>query len=530
LAKVLLVKDIYNLLESAFAYLQKNEEEINELNVFPVPDGDTGTNMVLTMQYIFRELSSLNELNMKNFTNAVIQGSLLGARGNSGVILSQIFSGMFGHIKNKKEVKIEDLVKALDIGKKVAYQGVMKPVEGTMLTVIKDIAKSAKDEFKKCDNMEKFFEKIVDEAKKSVERTPLLLDVLKEADVVDAGGQGLYIIFLGMLSRLKGEELKPTVTTKGVEFMGLGQQKEELTYTYCTEFLLEGKNINVDKLRNYIEKRGDSVLVVGDSENVHIHVHTNEPHLVMKQALKEGEIHSIKIDNMKDQLAAQKIEEEFLDEIGVISVCVGDGNKAIFESLGVNALVDGGQSMNPSTADIAQAVNRLPYKSVIILPNNKNIIASANQVKELTKKDVVVINSKSIPQGFSAMLSFNKDLELDVNAKSMEESLEYVKTGEITFAVRDTKSSIGYIKKGDVIGFYNDELVVIGEDLINTTISLIDKMVDDESEIITIYYGEDVSKKERTNIEKHLNDKFSEKEIEIHDGGQPLYPFLISVE
>jgi len=219
LAKVLLVNDIYNLLESAFAYLQKNEEEINELNVFPVPDGDTGTNMVLTMQSIFQELSSLNELHMKNFTNAVIQGSLLGARGNSGVILSQIFRGMLGYIKNKKEVKIKDFVKALDIGKKVAYQGVMKPVEGTMLTVIKDIAKSAKDEFKKCDTMEKFFEKIVEEAKKSVERTPLLLDVLKEADVVDAGGQGLYIIFLGMLSRLKGEELKPTVTTKGVEFI-----------------------------------------------------------------------------------------------------------------------------------------------------------------------------------------------------------------------------------------------------------------------------------------------------------------------
>lgn len=529
MAKVLLVNDIYNLLESAFAYLQKNEEEINELNVFPVPDGDTGTNMVLTMQSIFQELSSLNELHMKNFTNAVIQGSLLGARGNSGVILSQIFRGMLGYIKNKKEVKIKDFVKALDIGKKVAYQGVMKPVEGTMLTVIKDIAKSAKDEFKKCDTMEKFFEKIVEEAKKSVERTPLLLDVLKEADVVDAGGQGLYIIFLGMLSRLKGEELKPTVTTKGVEFMGLGQQKGELTYTYCTEFLLEGKNIDIDKLKSYIEKRGNSVLVVGDSENVHIHVHTNEPHLVMRKALKEGEIHNIKIDNMKDQAEAQKIEE-VLDEIGVISVCVGDGNKAIFESLGVNAVVDGGQSMNPSTADIAQAVDRLPYKSVIILPNNKNIIASANQVKELTEKDVVVINSKSIPQGFSAMLSFNKDLELDVNAKSMGESLEYVKTGEITFAVRETKSSIGNIKKGDVIGFYNDELVVIGDDLIKTTISLIEKMVDDESEIITIYYGEDVSKKERTEIEKHLNDKFPEKEIEIHHGGQPLYPFLISVE
>jgi len=530
LAKVLSSNDFYNLLESGFAYLQKNEEEINELNVFPVPDGDTGTNMVLTMQSVFQELSSINELTMKNFTNAVIQGSLLGARGNSGVILSQIFRGLFNYIEKKKEVGIKDLTKALELSKKVAYEGVMKPVEGTMFTVIKDIANSAKTASRKSKTIKDFFEKIVEEAKNSVERTPLLLDVLKEADVVDAGGQGLYIIFLGMLSRLKGEELKPTVVTKGVEFMGLGQQKEELTYTYCTEFLLEGENIDMEKLKRYIEKRGNSVLVVGNSKNVHVHVHTNEPNLVIRRVLKEGEIHNIKIDNMKDQAQAQKIDEKVLDEIAVVSVCIGDGNKAIFESLGVNITVDGGQSMNPSTADIAKAVNSLPNRNVIILPNNKNIIPAAIQVRELTEKSIAVINSRSIPQGFSTMLSFNKDLEMDVNVKSMEESLSYVKTGEITFAVRETKSSVGDIKKGDVIGFYNNKLVVIGDDLIENTISLIEKMLDEESEIITLYCGKDLADKEKKEIENKLKGKFLDKEIEIHNGGQPLYPFLISIE
>ena len=530
MAKLLSSNDIYDLLESGYAYLQKNEEEINELNVFPVPDGDTGTNMVLTMQSVFQELSSINELNMKKLANGIIQGSLLGARGNSGVILSQIFRGMFNHIKNKKEIDIKDFAKALEIGKKVSYKGVMKPVEGTMLTVISDISNSAKDIFKKSDTFEKFLEKIVEEAKQSVERTPLLLDVLKEADVVDAGGQGLYILFLGMLSRLKGEELKPTAVTKGVEFMGLGQQKEELTYTYCTEFLLEGENIDIDKLKKYIKNRGNSVLVVGNSENVHIHVHTNEPNLVIRRALKEGEIHNIKIDNMRDQAKAQKIEKEISDEIGIISVCVGDGNKAIFESIGVNKIVNGGQSMNPSTADIAKAVNSIPNKEVIILPNNKNIIPAAIQVKELTEKNIAVINSRSIPQGFSAMLSFNKDLEIDVNVKSMEESIGYVKTGEVTFAVRDSKTTIGDIKKGDVIGFYDGKLMIVGDDLIQSTVSLIDKMLREEDEIITIYCGKDVSEQERNKIEKKLKYAFPEKEIEIHNGGQPLYPYIISIE
>ncbi|MDI6717040.1 MAG: DAK2 domain-containing protein [Actinomycetota bacterium] len=518
------------ILNSSIENLRRHEDEINRLNVFPVPDGDTGTNMLHTMISAVKEVAKVEDSSAKDIWKAITYGSLMGARGNSGVILSQIIKGICDELANHHEITTEVLIKALRNGAKVAYQAVKKPVEGTMLTVIKDIAMAAERISKTEIQPTELLEYVLEEAEKSVERTPKLLQTLKDAGVVDAGGYGLVIIGRGILAAIKGEQIKEKAI---INTSNISVTRETIEYAYCIELMIKSNGIDMKSLESELDCLGDSMLVVGTPELTKVHIHTNDPGRVLQIATNLGSIDNVQINNIIEQSAKreQAVKEDLAraeSKVGVVAVANGNGIKDILLSLGVDRVVDGGQSMNPSTADILKAVNDIPSNEVIILPNNKNIILAAHQVASLTSKRISVIPTKTIPEGFSALLSFDKDALFEKNVSNMYKAINSIKTGEVTYATRD--GQCGEFKNGDYIGLFNGKIRKTGVDLISTTVGLICDMIDADDEAITILAGEQVSKEEMDKLKKEVEDKFPNIELEIHNGNQPIYYFIIGVE
>ncbi|HZD58855.1 MAG TPA: DAK2 domain-containing protein [Anaerolineae bacterium] len=522
--------EIIPLLNASLAALIKYQDQIDRLNVYPVPDGDTGTNMVLTMKNVCDEAAKAGGASLEELARAVIYGSLMGARGNSGVILSQIIRGMFERIERSDVITSKVIIEALVNSSDVAYKAVKKPVEGTMLTVIKDMANVAKSLSGRDVAPADLISYVVEEGKRSVDRTPELLPILKESGVVDAGGFGLVVIMKGILSALTGRGLDNNVIN-GVD--GLVVAEEHIEYGYCTEFILRSDGIDMESLENELDHLGDSVLVVGTPKLTKVHVHTNDPGKALQIATELGSISEVEINNIVEQAAARNRalrEEERVPEvgIGIVAVSSGDGISEILMSLGVSSIVNGWQSMNPSTADLVRAVNAIPSSEVILLPNNKNVITSAQQVIGLTEKTVMVIPTRSIPEAFSALLAFDGKAPLDKNVEMMTDRCGEVKTGEVTYAIRDMEN--GNLKKDDFIGLYNGGTKVSGSDLLQVTRSLLEEMVDDTSEVVTVLAGNQVSEDQIIWLVKMIEDEFPNLDIDAHVGGQPIYYFIIGVE
>nr|WP_173689741.1 DAK2 domain-containing protein [Caloramator fervidus] len=523
--------------------LENNKEAVNALNVFPVPDGDTGTNMSATILSAVSELEKLQDVNIKNVCDAISMGSLMGARGNSGVILSQLIRGFAKYLKAKEVITVKDFAQALKEGVATAYKAVMKPTEGTILTVARETADKAIEIAKKEDDFKIFLQKIFEFSNVSLNRTPELLPVLKQAGVVDAGGKGLTLLYLGfykffagdIVKKLSKEDKKEQVKYDSID-------TSNIKFTYCTEFFIRTKNADPEVFKEKILGYGDSVVVVGVDELIKVHIHTNNPGLVLEEALKLGELIKIKIDNMKEQhrsITSDTPQEEIKfenkvddaeKEYGFISIAYGEGFKQIFEELGVDAVIEGGQTMNPSTQDIFEAVKNINAKNIFIFPNNKNIILAAEQVKSLTDKNVIVIPTKSIPQGITAMINFNPEASVDDNKEIMIETLEKVKTGQVTFAVRTTVIDDVEVKEGDFIGLYNGKLINSGENINEVTFRLIDSMIDDQSEFVSIFYGNEISEEDAMVIQNYVKERYPHVEVNVYYGGQPIYYYIISVE
>ena len=521
--------------------LQNHKELVDKLNVFPVPDGDTGTNMSLTISYAMKELAKVENDSITEIGKSLSKGSLMGARGNSGVILSQIIRGFSKSIEGKEQISTEDLAKAFKNGSDTAYKAVIKPIEGTILTVVRESGEYAIKAAKKEKDLLKFLEMVIDEANKSLERTPELLKNLKEAGVVDSGGKGLVLIYEGMYEALKGNPIKAKdlndSNVSEVKQAGTSINTEDIKFCYCTEFILESNSISDTEIRDIMLKYGDSLAVVGDEGIIKVHVHTNDPGLVLQDALKHGQLVTIKIENMKlqhenilvgdtDEIA-QSVEEK---EYGFIATSMGEGLAKIFKDFGVDYIIEGGQTMNPSTEDFMNAIETINARNIFIFPNNSNIIMAANQVKELSEKNIVVIPTKNTPQGFTALVSFNGDASVEENEEAMMESLSLVKSGQVTYAVRDTVMNDVEVKEGNIIAIAEGKLQAAGEGVNEITTKLVENLVDEDSAIITLFYGEDVSEEEANNLRDELEEKFDDIDVELYYGGQPLYYYLISVE
>ena len=521
--------------------LQNHKELVDKLNVFPVPDGDTGTNMSLTISYAMKELAKVENDSITEIGKSLSKGSLMGARGNSGVILSQIIRGFSKSIEGKEQISTEDLAKAFKNGSDTAYKAVIKPIEGTILTVVRESGEYAIKAAKKEKDLLKFLEMVIDEANKSLERTPELLKNLKEAGVVDSGGKGLVLIYEGMYEALKGKPIKAKdlndSNVSEVKQAGTSINTEDIKFCYCTEFILESNSISDTEIRDIMLKYGDSLAVVGDEGIIKVHVHTNDPGLVLQDALKHGQLVTIKIENMKlqhenilvgdtDEIA-QSVEEK---EYGFIATSMGEGLAKIFKDFGVDYIIEGGQTMNPSTEDFMKAIDSINAKNIFIFPNNSNIIMAANQAKELSDKNIIVIPTKNTPQGFTALVNFNADASVDENEQALMESLTMVKSGQVTFAVRDTVMNDVEVKEGNIIGIAEGKLMDAGDSVDEITTSLVEKLVDEDSAIITLFYGEDVTEEDANNLRDELEEKFEDLDIELYYGGQPLYYYLISVE
>ena len=521
--------------------LQNHKELVDKLNVFPVPDGDTGTNMSLTISYAMKELAKVENDSITEIGKSLSKGSLMGARGNSGVILSQIIRGFSKSIEGKEQISTEDLAKAFKNGSDTAYKAVIKPIEGTILTVVRESGEYAIKAAQKEKVLLKFLEMVIDEANKSLERTPELLKNLKEAGVVDSGGKGLVLIYEGMYEALKGNPIKAKdlndSNVSEVKQAGTSINTEDIKFCYCTEFILESNSISDTEIRDIMLKYGDSLAVVGDEGIIKVHVHTNDPGLVLQDALKHGQLVTIKIENMKlqhenilvgdtDEIA-QSVEEK---EYGFIATSMGEGLAKIFKDFGVDYIIEGGQTMNPSTEDFMKAIDSINAKNIFIFPNNSNIIMAANQAKELSDKNIIVIPTKNTPQGFTALVNFNADASVEENEQALMESLTMVKSGQVTFAVRDTVMNDVEVKEGNIIGIAESKLMDAGDSVDEITTSLVEKLVDEDSAIITLFYGEDVTEEDANNLRDELEEKFEDLDIELYYGGQPLYYYLISVE
>ena len=537
--------------------LDAKKEWINELNVFPVPDGDTGTNMSMTIMSAAREVGALSNPTMKELAKAISSGSLRGARGNSGVILSQLFRGFCKVIKEYDEVDVSVLCDAFQKAVETAYKAVMKPKEGTILTVAKGAADKALDLAQETEDLVYFCDEVIKHAEYVLSQTPEMLPVLKQAGVVDSGGQGLVEVLSGAYDAFLGKEIDltvaPAATAKAEDTKSSleVQAEAEIKFGYCTEFIiLLNKPFNVKAemdFKAFLESIGDSIVCVADDDVVKVHVHTNDPGLAIQKALKYGALSNMKIDNMRlehqeklfklseKEAAQKKAEEEKAaqppKEVGFLAVSVGDGLSELFKSLGVDYIIEGGQTMNPSTADILDAVDKVNAKTIFVLPNNKNIILAANQAAELmTDKELLVIPTKTIPQGITAVINFVPELSVEENEETMLREIKNVKTGQVTYAVRDTVIDDKEIKKDDFMGIGDQGIVAVGTDMVKVTRDMIAELVDEDSELISVYYGCDVAEDAAEALRADLEEAYPACDIELQYGGQPIYYYTVSVE
>ncbi len=534
-------QELREMFAAATGWLEKSSAEIDALNVFPVPDGDTGTNMLLTMRSTIEEAYRAPDHSASAVAHAMAHGALMGARGNSGVILSQILRGLAQSFTEKESFTAAELAGALQASSAMAYQGISNPVEGTMLTVIKDVAAAVQPEVTGNDkDLIAIMEAVVNAASESVANTPKLLNVLREAGVVDAGGQGLHTIFDGALRFLRGEMeqmrfRKPQIIVTDVHPTKLPQMiaADEIPYGYCTEFLLKGEKLETEKIRKKLEKKGESLIVVGDDSAARIHIHTLEPGDVIAYATGLGTLHQVSIRNMDEQhqdyLEMQRDRGPTVDT-AIVAVIVGDGLADVFTSLGVTAIVPGGQTMNPSTKDLLQVVEEAASDKVIILPNNKNIVATANQVQSLTEKRIEVVPSMTIPQGVAALLAFDYEADLESNIQIMTRAMSAVKTVEICRAVRSAKLGDLKIRRKQPIGFLDGDLVAVGESGLEVLNKMLSKLSLSKIEVITIYYGADTKAEEAEQVASDIRSQYPQLQLEVVRGGQPHYNYIISIE
>lgn len=544
--------------------LDSKKDWINELNVFPVPDGDTGTNMTMTIMSAAKEVSSLTEPTMAELAKAISSGSLRGARGNSGVILSQLFRGFCKVIKEYDEIDVTILCEACQKAVETAYKAVMKPKEGTILTVAKGAAEKALELSDETEDVVTFVEGVIKQAEYVLDQTPEMLPVLKQAGVVDSGGQGLVQVLKGAYDALIGKEIDYTIEgapTGAAPAKISAETEAEIKFGYCTEFIIVLNAPMSDNeehaYKAFLESIGDSIVVVADDEIVKTHVHTNDPGLALQKALTFGSLSKIKIDNMREEhqeklikdsqklAAQQKAEEEAYEaaqaeektnnmpakEMGFVSVSIGEGMNEVFRGLGVDYLIEGGQTMNPSTEDMLNAIEHVNAKTVFILPNNKNIIMAANQAVDLVEdKQIIVIPTKTIPQGITALVNYIPDHSAEENKEQMMAEIENVKTGQVTYAVRDTEIDGKTIKQNDFMGIGDKSILSVGTDLRATTLEMVDAMVDEDSAIVSIYFGSDSDEDSANELAAAIEEKYPDVEVEVNDGGQPIYYYVISVE
>ena len=535
----MMLKDMFL---SGAALLTKNRENIDALNVFPVPDGDTGTNMTQTMATAIKDLASRTFPTVSDVAITVAKGALKGARGNSGVILSQILRGISRALEGVEEMDAQAFVRALRSGADTAYKAVMKPKEGTILTVARVIAEELERE--KTTDMLELMRKVLSVGDAILKRTPEMLPVLKQAGVVDSGGKGLMVVYAGFYAALSGEPVEQTTgepdrqTPLPGEFIDDHESLGEIQYAYCTEFIVSHpkpslKDSEVARLRKRLERIGDCVLVVGDLEVVKVHVHTNEPGRALQMALELGELDAIKIDNMLEEFRERMAKfppEPELKEFGVVSVALGAGLTEIFRDMAVDQVVDGGQTMNPSIEELVQAIENTRARQVFVLPNNTNIILAAQQASELSTKKVFVIPTKSVPMGIAAAIAFMPDLSGEENAERMREAADRVHTASVTYAVRDTTFDEREIHEGDIMGLVDNRIVQLGKDPAEVAEQMLGDMVTEDSELITIYYGEDTSKEQADALRDRLAETYDACDVSVYLGGQPLYYYLIAVE
>jgi DAK2 domain fusion protein YloV len=540
-------QELKAILDAATAWLEQNARAINALNVFPVPDGDTGTNMLLTMKAALAEIAASPSHSAGEIAHRAAHGALMGARGNSGVILSQLLRGFARSLDKKERFNVADLAAALREASVMAYQGIIKPVEGTILTVSRDAATAALAAAQESDDLLVVLDKTVAATRASVARTPTLLAVLRESGVVDAGGQGYLVILEGAARYLRGEAVAPALPAvamaAGAE-LASSPLEGEARYGYCTEFILQGQNLNYDEVRRQVTVLGDSAIVAGDEYLIRVHVHTTDPGRLLSYATSKGILRKIKIDNMDEQhrewlglplggqVAAPRppAAVETLSNIGVVAVAPGPGLARVFESLGVSAIVSGGQTMNPSTEELLAAINSLQADHVIVLPNNGNIILAAQQARQLTGKDVIVVPAKTVPQGIAAMLALNYQADAETNARTMERALDNIQTAEITRAVRSVQINGMAVTAGAVIGLLNGDLTATGDDVPSVVDQMLAQMKADQAEIITIYYGAEVTPAEAQALAAHINQAHPGQEVEVVEGGQPYYHYILSAE
>lgn len=544
--------------------LDSKKDWINELNVFPVPDGDTGTNMTMTIMSAAKEVSSLTNPTMAELAKAISSGSLRGARGNSGVILSQLFRGFCKVIKEYDEIDVTILCEACQKAVETAYKAVMKPKEGTILTVAKGAAEKALELSDETEDVVTFVEEVIKQAEYVLDQTPEMLPVLKQAGVVDSGGQGLVQVLKGAYDALIGKEIDYTIEgapTGAAPAKISAETEAEIKFGYCTEFIIVLNAPMSDNeehaYKAFLESIGDSIVVVADDEIVKTHVHTNDPGLALQKALTFGSLSKIKIDNMREEhqeklikdsqklAEQQKAEEEAYEaaqadektnnmpakEMGFVSVSIGEGMNEVFRGLGVDYLIEGGQTMNPSTEDMLNAIEHVNAKTVFILPNNKNIIMAANQAVDLVEdKQIIVIPTKTIPQGITALVNYIPDHSAEENKEQMMAEIENVKTGQVTYAVRDTEIDGKTIKQNDFMGIGDKSILSVGTDLMATTLEMVDAMVDEDSAIVSIYFGSDSDEDSANELAAAIEEKYPDVEVEVNDGGQPIYYYVISVE
>ncbi|WP_310605629.1 DAK2 domain-containing protein [Anaerosporobacter sp.] len=531
--------------------IEAKKEYINELNVFPVPDGDTGTNMSLTIMAAAREVSAIENPTIPVLAKAISSGSLRGARGNSGVILSQLFRGFTKEIQEHEVITVDILAAAFERAVETAYKAVMKPKEGTILTVARGGAEKATELVGKTDDLIYFADEVVKHMEFVLAQTPDMLPVLKEAGVVDSGGQGLLEVLKGVYDAMLGKEVDITIEASPSVAKSVSTSPSEpvdIKFGYCTEFIImleKEYTLNTEKdFKGYLESIGDSIVVVSDDDIVKVHVHTNDPGLAIQRALTYGSLTSMKIDNMREEhnerlmKEAEKVQaadvekkDEPMKEVGFIAVSIGEGVNEIFKGLGVDYLIEGGQTMNPSTEDMLNAIENVNAKTIFILPNNKNIILAAEQAKQLTEdKEIIVIPTKTIPQGITAVINFVYDSLPEENTERMIEEMARVKSGQVTYAVRDTTIDGKEIHQGDIMGIGDSAILAVGNSINTTTLDLIKELVDDDSELISIYYGEEVNEEDANKVAEDIMALYPDVDVEVHSGGQPIYYYVLSVE